>query len=349
MKPTIALLLALFFISIAQADTIRLTNGTTLEGEILSEESDHYIALVKVTKTIRDQRKILKSEIEEIIAVQKDAVAFEAIQNLVPTPDLLGDAEYERKIEDVKAFMSEYPGSPLSTDASEILSTLESEQKVITGGGIKFDGKLIPASERQPKAYTLDSQIAAQKVKTEGDAGRRTSALRAWDEMESEFKNSKAYLDLRPYMVQLMENQLRKVHAHLNTLDERLKKRSNGLEQIPLKDRARAKQILEEENERYLKLIASEKEAGIQWISLNSYHKKPMDDITRRLQSEIRRLDRLDPSYLVDGDAVWEEAWTTLSGDPSNEEIRTVMTKVRSANFAPRYVEMLSEMLPEAN
>lgn len=341
-----AFLLLPALICLCSADTIRLRNGTELEGIILSEDSDHYVALVQVTKTIRDQRKIPKGDVIEIVGVKKDEVAFEAIQKLTPTPDLLGPEEYERRIEDTEEFLTTHSASRLATDATKILAELEEEAKLVKAGGIKFKGTMIPADERAKKAYTLDSQIAASAVTTAGDAGNRTAALRAWDDFEQSFPTSRAFLDTKPYVIKVMKTQLAAIDGQLATLDKRLKDRADGIERIPNKDRARTEKILEEESASYRRLIENEKKAQIRWISLDPYHKEPMTQMKGQLEREIKRLTDLSTSSLPDGDHAWEEAWSTLHGAPTSEEAKAAITKARTARLPKEYMDRLEAMLP---
>lgn len=340
--------IAILFLGVScLADTIRLRNGTELEGVIISEEADHYVAMVNVTKTIRDQRKIPKKDVLEIVAEKKDELAFEKIKGLLPTPDLLGPEEYERMIEDTADFLSKHSGSPLASEAKEILAELEKEKAVVSAGGVKFEGKLIPADERTKKAYTLDSLIVANTVRTEGDAGRRTAALRAWSELEKNFKTSRAFIDTKPYAISLMKSQLAAINKELATFDQRKKEREDGIARIPAKDRDRTQRILREQEQNYLSIIAAEKEAGIRWISLNPDHKEPMVQMQNLLEREIQRLEKLETSQLPDGDHAWEEAWELLQDSPTPEDGRAALAAARKGQLPPAYLEKLEALAPQ--
>ena len=346
MKPAVALLFPAL-IALCSADTIRLRNGTDLEGVIVSEESDHYVALVQVTKSIRDQRKIPKADVIEIVGVKKDEVAFEAIAKLTPTPDLLGYEEYERRIEDTEEFISAHSSSKLTRDAVKILAELEEEAKVVKAGGVKFDGKMIPAEEHAKKAFGLDAQIAASTVTTAGDAGNRTAALRAWSEFEQEFPTSRAFIDTKPYVIKLMKSQLAAIDSELATFDKRMKERADGIERIPTKDRARTEKMIQEKSDDYLRIIEAEKKAQIRWLSLDPYHKAPMTQMKSLLEREIKRLEGLSTSSLPDGDHAWEEAWTVLQGSPTTEEAKAAITKARAARLPKEYLDRLEAKVPQ--
>ena len=345
MKPSL-LAIAPFALSIGLADTIRLKDGTEFEGYVLSEEGGEYLVAVQVTKTIRDQRKIPKADVLEIIAEKKDELAYEKIKDLVPTPDLLELEDYDKRIEAVEDFIEEFGSSSLAEKASEMLKTLDQEREVIREGGVKFEDEMIPGDERDQKAYTLDSEIAASKVEKLASLGQKTQALRAWEELQSGFPTSRAYLDTIPLAIKLMQSLQTSVESQLATLDERLKKRADGIARIPEKDRARSQQAIDEVSAAYERRVAQEKEAGIKWLSLDPFHKEPLNATQTRLRQEIQRLERLDTAQIPDGDNVWRESWETLSGSPTMDEARKAVSNARSARLPEPYLKKLEAKMP---
>ena len=93
------------------ADTFILKDGTKLEGKILSEEKDAYLLEVQITKSIKDERKVLKTDVADITRVSLDIIAYEAIAKFTPTPDLLTAAEYLQKISTTEKFLEAHPAS----------------------------------------------------------------------------------------------------------------------------------------------------------------------------------------------------------------------------------------------
>ncbi|MEM9236197.1 MAG: PTPDL family protein, partial [Verrucomicrobiota bacterium] len=224
MKPAIVTLVAALTCA-SFADTIRLRNGTEYEGEVLAEKDDHYVVRIQVTKSIRDERKIPKTEVLEIIAEKKDAADFEAIKDLVPTPDLLSLEDYEKRTSAVEKFLATHSKSRLAKQASEILKTLDKEREAVAAGGIKFESKIIQSGDRQSRAYPLDAQIAAAEVKRLSEARDFTGALRAWTKLEKDFGSSSAYKDLVPFAHKLFTSQKAALDKSIASFEERLNKR----------------------------------------------------------------------------------------------------------------------------
>ena len=83
-------IIPLFFIAPQlDADTIKLKDGSILEGKILEESPSTIKIEYNVTKSIKDIRSINRSEIKEIDKVSEDKIAFNTIKSLLPTEDLL--------------------------------------------------------------------------------------------------------------------------------------------------------------------------------------------------------------------------------------------------------------------
>ncbi len=346
MKPT-TLLLFSAFACLAPADTIRMRDGSELEGEVVSEKDDHYVVKVQVTKTIRDERKIPKTDVLEIVAEKKDALAFEEIKTLVPTPDLLTLQEYERRTAKVEGFMKEFSESRLLKSANALLKVLDDERKVVAEGGLKFEGKMIQASERAAHAYPLDAQIAASKVVAAGNAGDPTQALRAWTALESKFVASQAFLDTRSYAQKLMVAHLKSIDNSLATFDARMKEREAGLARIDERDRDRTKRAIAEQSAAYEAKLAKEKEENVKWPTLNPNHKEPMMVTKRLLETEIAKLEKLDPSKIPDGDKAWNDAWSVLTGGEVDRQTGTAaISAARSARLPSDYIALLEAKVP---
>jgi hypothetical protein len=220
MKPHsvfLALCLASFAVP-AMGDTFVLKDGTKLEGRIISEEGGEYLLEIQVTRTIKDQRRVPKADVAEIIAEKLDETAFLALPELVPTPDLLGAEEYQRRIELVETFIKSYPKSPRAADAEAILTTLKSEAAVVEGGGVKLDGKLIPAEEYRSNAYDIDAAVLAGKVRGHVAKGELLASLRAFDALSTEYATSAAFTEVTPLVLQVRSTTSRSLKLSRNLM-----------------------------------------------------------------------------------------------------------------------------------
>jgi hypothetical protein len=339
--------LPLFAIAGAAADTFELKDGTKLEGTILKEDGSDYILQVQVTKTIKDERRVPKADVVNHIAEKKDETAFAEFAKLLPVPDLQDAAAYQAEMKKLEAFLKEYPDSPKKAEVLKILSVLEKEHDVIAAGGVKFNGRMISASERVPQAYALDARILAFAVKKAAEEGDRLNALRLWMVLEAGHSGSTAYRETIPFILQVMKAQHAAVSSSLAGFDARTKARTDGLAGMSGSDQARSKQAIEEEQASYLARVEREKAAGMKWLSLDPYVKAPMEETVRLLDNEMRRLQNLDTQYLPKTEAAYEAAYEAITKEgATQQEIDTAISNARSAGLSQEYVDQLLKLAP---
>ena len=110
----------------ASADTIILKNGTRYEGRILKDEGDSYLLEIQVTRSIKDERRVAKADIEKIEKEDVAASDFAELAKLTDTPDLLKEGEV------VTIMFNTEDSMPLSVDmpASVILEVTQTEPGV---------------------------------------------------------------------------------------------------------------------------------------------------------------------------------------------------------------------------
>ena len=340
------LLLIPLLLAQATADTIRMRDGTSLEGIIVSETADSYVAMIQVTATIRDQRTIAKKDVLEIVTEKKDEKEFESISKLVPAPDLLDSGDYDARIKQLEDFVQRYPDTSRKKEVDAMIAQLQAEAEVVREGGVKWQGKLVTASERAAQAYTLDATIAAARFKDHAAAGRTIPALRAWDELATDFASSEAYAATIPQALRLMERFREELAEQIATFDARTKEREANIKGLDDGDMTRTRAVIEEESAEYLARVAAEKESKVRWLSLSPWHKEPMTEVASRLDQEIRKLTTASGTTPPDGDAAWTKAWEVLHSEASLDEKRDAVNKARTARLSKTYLDRLNALLP---
>ena len=342
--------LPLLAIASVSADTFELKDGTKIEGTIVREDGADYVIRVQVTKSIKEERRIPKANVAKQTAEQKDETEFLEIAKLVPAPEMQSAEVYQAQVNKVEAFITKYPQSPKKPEALKVLSVLEKEFDVVQAGGVKFQGKLISAADRKPKAYALDAGLQAAAMKTAADQGDMITALRAWTKLETGFQGSAAYRENVPFAIRVMKSQLSTVSSSLATFDARTKARTDGLTTMTSADRNLSTAAIKEEEDAYMARLEKDKAAGHKWLPLDPYVKAPLEETKRSLESEIRRLETLDTTQLPKADAAYETAWTAVTKPGATpQEISTALSAASSASIPPAYLEMLKKAAPGAS
>lgn len=339
-------LLPLLAIASAAADSFELKDGTKFEGTIIKEDGSDYIIQVQVTKSIKDERRIPKADVVSQVAEKKDETEFAKLAGMLPVPDMQDEEAYTACILAVEKFLKAYPKSPKAEEALKMIDVLEGEKAIVVDGGVKFGGKMIPASERAPKAYGLDASMIFAAVKESGDKGETTGALRLWTKLETGFPGSSAYKDNIPYAVALMKRQLASVTSTLAGLDARVKARAAGLAGMSEGDRSRSQAAIDEQQEAYLARLAEEKAAGVKWPSLDAHVKAPLEETRRQLENEIRRLGNLDTTNLPKTEQAYEDAYAAIKNATSKQEVDSALSTARSSNMPQAYLDQLAAVAP---
>jgi hypothetical protein len=336
-------------IATASADTFEMKDGSKLEGVILREEGSNYVLSVQITKSIKDEKVVAKSDVVKHIKERKDETEFEELAKLVPTPDLKSAETYSSDIRKVETFLKKYPDSPRKAQAAKILDTLVGEHAMVRDGGVKLDGKMISATDRAPNAYGLDAGIIAKQFTTATEKNEYLNALRAWAKLESGYPGSNAYRENIPTAVKVMRSYQMLVNTTLSGFDARTKERAAGLAGMNPGDRARSEQAIKDQQDSYLARVDKEKAEGLKWLSLDPYVKLPLEETKRYIDTELRRLENLDLTYIPKTQEVYEEAYKAVTKSGATKiEIDAALSKARSASMPQQYLDLLIKAAPAA-
>jgi hypothetical protein len=346
--PSLLALTCLLLSHPAPADTIVLRNGETLEGHVLRETEEAYVVEVKVSASIRDEKIIPRSEVARIEKEPEHEKAFRNLEGLVPVPELLGEEEYQQRIELLEAYLTEFLDSTRVTKVKEMLDAVGSELDVVSAGGLKLGDELVSGEEYAANAYGYDALIAEKKIKYAVARRDFLSSLRMFGEYEASFAESEGRAGLSALMVQVLGAYRASVTDSLASLDARLKDRAAGLERMSPEDRLISERAIQEEKETLAKRYADEKAARVKWITPDAFHRESMNETLRMIASEISRLERATPSPATTHAEVYRASWEKLA-DGNVEEKKAVLEAAKAKRLPEPYLEKLRERaaLPE--
>ncbi len=329
------------------ADVFILTDGTRLEGSILSDEGDSYLLEIQVTPSIKDERTVAKADIRKIEAERTDLKAFAGIENLVPIPDLLTREDYAKRVAAVKAFLKEHPKSLKARAAQGILATLEEEAALIAGGGVKIDGSIVSAEEYNNDAYEIDSRVLESRIREASAQGNIPVALRLLGEMGQDFGSTAAFRDLQPIARQLLQAHMNQTQSLIASLPEREKERKAGLQTMSPESRASTLQAIKEEHAALDARLAREKAAGREaWVSTHPFHAESLRESLRVSQEMLRRLSA--PQSMPDGGDAYRETMAAVKEGAPSVEINAAYSRVTSAQVPERYIDLLKQAVKES-
>lgn len=325
------------------SDTFTLKDGKTIEGKVIREDDENYVVEVQVTPSIRDEVVIAKKQVRSIRKETVDDKDFERIQGYVPTVSLMSLEEYERRVEMVEKFISEYPNSGHLGKAREILEVLSEEMAVVRGGGIKFGDELISGADYDGNAYEVDSKIAQARIRGAVERRDLMGALRSFSEFEAVFSGSEARASIVPLMKQVLAAQGEMVSSAQESLDKRVAARQLGLERMEAGDRLRSERALEEEREAVMARYQAEKADRNTWITPDVFVKETLDDSARQLEQELRRLENPRGVVAEVGlEEVYRNAWKVLATGTAEEKTQA-LNEARQARLPEGYLSKLEQ------
>ena len=302
---------------------------------------------VKVTKNIRDERVIAKADVEKIERVRPDKLAFAALEKLIPTPDLLTSADYAKRIRTVEQFVAKYRLSANLKDAKEMLATLKSEANEILAGGIKLNGKIIPAAEYQANAYDIDARIQEAQIRRLASDLKYLQTLRTFINFERNFRHTASYRALIPLINQVITSHMAEAGQLLATFEAREKERKTGLDRMPRAARRLTENAIREENATMEAQFIKEKDARIGWVSVHPFCKSTLDETMVFGQQELARLATVRDEPVVDGGKAFRDTLRLIQSKGEAAAITTAITAAKAAMLPARYIAILEAAAPE--
>jgi len=327
------------------ADTFTLKDGTVLEATVLKEDAESYTLEVQVTKSIKDERKIAKADVQKVDVPKPDLVAFEPISKLLPTPDFLPTEEYAAKISAVNKFLEANLGSSKTKDAKAILETLKAEAATVAAGGLKMNGKVVTSAEYQANQYDIDARIQEAKIRAMVANNDTLQALRAFADFDRDYRTTLSYGSLGPFISQVIKSYVAELKQSLLGLDARVKEREQGLQRMAPVDRSGTEAAIKEENDAIEARYQAEKTAKQNWPTISPYHKASMEDSIRFGELEITRIAAVKTALGVDGGKAYRELYSAVKSGANTTTVTAALTAAKTALVAPRYIEPLDAIV----
>lgn len=326
---------------LSHADTFTLKDGSILQGRVIREVSDSYFLEIDVTKSIKDERVISKSEVVKITRDAPDLKAFESLAAFVPTPDSLTLDIYASQIAELEKFIKNYPSSAKLEDAKKILDTLNTEMVLIRAGGVKLNGGVIEVATYQANAYDFDAQVQESKIQKLAANRQFLPALRLFAEFERDYRNTESYPKLLPLIKQIIEIHVNEAKQSLSTLEERLKERALGLSRMVLDRRNATEKAIKSDDIVIANRYKAEKDAKFTWFTTSPFHKESLVDTVKFGQSELSRLNTVKIIPELDGGKAYREFFLACQSDVQPTAFSAAFAKVKAAAIPIRYITPL--------
>ena len=233
---TLALMASLM--SLATADTLKLKDGTVLEGTATKVTPEEVTFKWRPKPSISDEKVFKRSEIAELTVLTPDEAAVEPLRKLVPTPDNMSATEYGKIIkEQLQPYMTKFPSSKFAKEVQTILDAYTKEMEDINKGGIKLNGVWISPADFRSKEYIYNAMIIRREMETEMKAGNYKEALDKMTKLKADYIATTSFVEAidlyEKALVEMQDSLISLEQAHPALLEE-LEKQKKTLNKVEL-------------------------------------------------------------------------------------------------------------------
>ena len=141
----------------ARADTLKLKNGTAVEGDIVAETESHYtVEISRAGGSIKTKDNVAKADVAEVIRATAEQKAERAMRDAYELtrryqldPNNSYPKDYYDKILEgsFRKFLTDYPLSPFDKEMRERIAAWEAERDKVVAGQLKRGGQWVDAEQ----------------------------------------------------------------------------------------------------------------------------------------------------------------------------------------------------------
>ena len=169
------------------ADTVKLKDGTVLEGNVTAEDADTLSIYLEFARgTISETRRINKADIAEIIrwtpgqrAAWQAKHDYEKLQRYQLDPHANYLVEYyDQVINNVfREYLTVHPDSPYTSNVTAKIDAWQAERDLVVAGNVKLHGRWSPAAEAAQEIGRQRGQQLLEQARGLISQGRFESAV----------------------------------------------------------------------------------------------------------------------------------------------------------------------------
>jgi len=294
-------------------ESIELTNGTKVEGKILSVDSQSVVMEVSPSPAIIEEKTFPRDQVAKINRPRPDDLAFDrlskaGIPNTADSPEVYGKFLESQ----VQPFMKDFAYSKHMPAVRKMAAEVEAEQERVRAGEVKIEGEWIAAGADTSSDAEVRGRLQLVTMK---QSSQPWSGLRAFETLEKESRNSSAY----PEAIRLAQGQLSDFMGLITQTrtqaERREKELAEGLQLASIDRRNIMQQGIDEERSAIKSRIEAAKKSGSKW-------QEPLPDLAyltaleKQTRTESDRLAKIDLTKMDAAIAVARRAKEEIeSGD----------------------------------
>ncbi len=221
-----SMLLAVALGIAAHADTVKLKNGTVLEGTIVAEDDNQITIEVEYAGgTITRTETINKSGVAEVKRLTEEEKAYQVVQKYELNPARSFPlARYDQAINDVfRPFVTRFPDSPHREEVMGKIVLWEAERAQVAAGRAKYRGEWMAAAE----AFKLAEQERVEQLLQQG---RTLLEQSRYEQAIQQFRAAVSMVKRPDLLIEIRHLQAEAYKLWLESLDRQRQKLTKDVE-----------------------------------------------------------------------------------------------------------------------
>ncbi len=323
----------IFLINNLSADSIKLKNGTVLEGKILEETTDSITIEYKVTKSINDIKTVKRSDVLEIQKEPEDEKAFKKLNGILPTDDLLSAEEYDEIINgSLTEFLNTFPASKLKGKVQEVVDELKKEKALIESGSVKLNGNWISPEEAAKDNYNHSARIVLARMQTMSKKGNFQEAFNYFEELQNKFPHSIAYTNSIPATLEILPKYDIILTREEKAYQIRTKEREEQYKSMDAQDKLRTEQAFQSAMKKFQEKVEEAQTMKKVWLPINQWDLKSIQGARQTIVKETKRLESINLTTNRTTSVALSNAFLNVSsGDLENAKKELAVAKTNGA------------------
>jgi len=344
MKTLFYLIPLLAFSLPLQADDIfHLHDETKLEGSIVEDLGHSYKLRVKISRSIYDEKIIPKADIKKIIKEDPSKKAFENIQTLTPTPNLLSAEEYLERLQLVEEFLLQHPNSSFQKTAQTIQEQLKKEHQQVVEGGQKFNDQFYSAQEITNNQYEYDAMVELAQFSKHLKKAQYLQASEILHKLYNTYRYTQPTKEALEKGSVYLPKFIKEVEEMIKEAPEKMKAREKKIANLSPSLRKRTQAHLEQLEEKYLARVNEAKKNDLTFLPLSEDH----PDIAQKVLYSLRKFNTLitrELSRKTDADSgeVYRKALQALESENIDESASEIK-QLKRQKLPSEYLTPLEE------
>lgn len=283
----------------AHADVVVMKDGKKYESAtILSETADAVTFKYMLTPRIPDTRTEPKANIAQIVKQRPEEIAVLPLRKLLPSQDLLTADKYEAIIQDqLRPFVSQYPGTAEAKEVEAIITTYEAEKIKVTGGQLKMDGQWLTPEVAKREGRNIEAYRIRRAMNEAAERKDWNAALTEWDKLDDRndgFSDTLQYVLAAPEAAKILDSYKAVLDRMLGEQPALQKHRDDSTKGLVEPDLSRTKKAIKDEQDKFKNLSELEKKTRVHWQSVYKYDAKSIQAAAKTVVDEKAAIAGLD-------------------------------------------------------